>query len=455
LESLDEATFPCPYLSWKSGGGLEENRQRFEDFNNVIRVHGLGVLPEFSSALSPKPHPRLRQNWADNDGEATMEEGFDWVPFYEELARHLLAYRDRQPELVAILAASEVRGLADQSPKKHSIPLTEIDPLTFIALANKQSPSERAKILSAFKEKFGIRAPVPTQFLGIPSTNARQSWLFPYKFERNAGDVGKLWDLFEAVMSGQPLTDKVMAAAQTVKYAGHAKLTQAIFRAAPTRYFPVDGQTSRYLFRLQIPSQFRSATEYQTICQRVAKNDAKPFYEQSYLAWKQNRDSAPTAEELYQSKVQQKAARAQPIEDKPGGEPIPPLKKTAPSTEGYQRDPRVAGIALANADYKCEIDSSHQTFTAHAGKKPYLEAHHLIPFSNQRFFNVSLDVMANVVALCPNCHRLLHHGTKKEKSKHIRTLLAKRADRLEEKELSISNAELLTFYSGELLEEDA
>ncbi|WP_454907588.1 HNH endonuclease [Variovorax gossypii] len=385
-----------------------------------------------------------------------MKEGFDWVPFYEEMARRLLAYRNRQAQLVAILAASGVRGLADQNPKKRSIPLTEIDPLTFIALVNKQSHSERVKILTIIKKKLGIKAPVPTQFLGIPSTNARQSWLFPYKFERSVGDIGKLWDLFEAVMSSQPLTDKVMADAQTVKYAGHAKLTQAIFRAAPSRYFPVDGQTIRYLFRLKIPSTFRSATEYQTICQMVAKIDARPFYEQSYLAWKQNRDSAPTAEEQYQSEVQREAANAQPLEDEPGGEPIPPLKKkTAPSTEGYQRDARVAGVALVNADYKCEIDPSHQTFTARAGKKPYLEAHHLIPFSNQRFFTVSLDVIANVVALCPNCHRLLHHGTQKEKTKYIRALFAERADRLEEKELSISSADLLRFYSGNVLDEDA
>lgn len=385
-----------------------------------------------------------------------MKEGFDWVPFYDEMARRLLAYRNRQTELVEILAASGVRGLADQNPKNSLIPLTEIDPLTFIALVNKQSKSERVKILALIKEKLDISAPVPSDFWGIPSTNARQSWLFPYRFERRVGDIGKLWDLFEAVMSDQPLTDNVMAAAQTVKYAGHAKLTQAIFRAAPTRYFPVDGQTIRYLFQLQIPSRFRSATEYQAICQRLARIDSKPFYEQSYIAWKQNQDSEPTAEELYQTKVQKKAATAQPLKDKPGGEPIPQIKKkTTPSTEGYQRDPRVAGIALANADYKCEIDPGHQTFTAQAGKKPYLEAHHLIPFSNQRVFTVSLDVMANVVALCPNCHRLLHHGTQKERAKYIRTLFAKRADRLEEKELSISIAALLEFYKGKSLGEDS
>jgi hypothetical protein len=39
-----------------------------------------------------------------------MSEGYDWVPFYDEMARALLAYRGRQTALVTILktAASEV-----------------------------------------------------------------------------------------------------------------------------------------------------------------------------------------------------------------------------------------------------------------------------------------------------------------------------------------------------------
>ena len=386
-----------------------------------------------------------------------MEEGFDWVPFYEEMARHLRAYRNEQPRLVAMLLASGVKGLTDQNPKKHAVPLTEMDPLTFIAVLNKQSHRERAKALAVIKEKLGITAPVPTQFLGIPSTNARQSWLFPYKYERRTGDVGKLWDLFEAVMSGQPLTDGVMKDAQLVKYAGHAKLTQAIFRAAPTRYFPVDGQTSRYLSQLRIPNQFRSATEYRAICETVAKSVALPFYEQSYLAWKQNQNRSPklSREEQYQQEARRQAARASSYREQPGGKPLPRKKTGAPPCEGFQRDSRVAGSALARANHKCEIDSSHQTFTAHKGQKPYLEAHHLIPFSEQHRFGFSLDVAANVVALCPNCHRLLHHGTSTEKSGYIRALLAKRRVQLEEKKLEISSAELLKCYRGALSDESA
>jgi hypothetical protein len=36
---------------------------------------------------------------------------FSWIPFYEELATHLLAYENRQPELAAMLDRLTVKGL--------------------------------------------------------------------------------------------------------------------------------------------------------------------------------------------------------------------------------------------------------------------------------------------------------------------------------------------------------
>ncbi|MGL4999965.1 MAG: HNH endonuclease [Cetobacterium sp.] len=49
--------------------------------------------------------------------------------------------------------------------------------------------------------------------------------------------------------------------------------------------------------------------------------------------------------------------------------------------------------------------------------KQYMEAHHLIPMNAQDSFKNSLDVLGNVVSLCPNCHRMIHHGD--EVSKNI------------------------------------
>ena len=76
----------------------------------------------------------------------------------------------------------------------------------------------------------------------------------------------------------------------------------------------------------------------------------------------------------------------------------------------YPRNFAVSSQALINADYKCEIDEKHQTFITKTTKKRYMEAHHLVPLSQHDKFNCSLDVVANVVCLCSNCHNEIHYG---------------------------------------------
>jgi len=382
-----------------------------------------------------------------------MSNGFDWVPFYDEMALALLAYRGQQPALVAMLKACGVRGLTDQNPKGSPVPLTEIDPFTFLAMLNKQSHRERAKALALVKPLLGIKANVPTGFLGIPKAEARQTWLFPYRFERQADDVSKLWDLYEAVLSGKKIEDDVFAAARTVRYAGKAKLTQAIFRAAPAKYFPVDGQTVSYLARLRLPNDFSSGSDFQDICARVAKLVAKPLYEQSHDAWFLNQPKDANAEAAYQKKALAAAVAGKLVVESAGGIPLPKIKKSGVAGTAFQRNPNVAAAALKHANFKCEIDPQHQTFISNSKGNPYVEAHHLIPFGSQGGFPFSLDVTANIVALCPLCHRRLHHGKKVDKVKDLKTLLAKRKTKLLEKQLKISPAELVRLYRGDLLEE--
>lgn len=384
-----------------------------------------------------------------------MNKGFDWVPFYDEMAKKLLGYRDKQQALIKILKDANVNGLTDQNPKGKKQPLTEIDPFSFLALLNKQSSPERARILTAIKPRFGIVANVPNEFLGIPKADARQTWLFPYLYQRNPGDIDKLWNLYEAVLSGKKISEVVFDEAQKVKYAGHAKLTQAIFRAAPRRFFPVDGQTTSYLAGLRLPNKFSSAREFEDICAKVKKKVAKPLYEQSHDAWFANQKKELGVETRYQRTALEKAAKANPITEGKGGIAVPKIGKAGLSKLGYQRDPAVAANALRLADFKCEIDARHQTFISNVKGKPYVEAHHLIPFGNQGSYPFSIDVTANIIALCPNCHRRLHHGKIEDKISDIKSLLSKRKDRLEEKELRIGENELLRLYSRDLLEEDA
>lgn len=82
------------------------------------------------------------------------------------------------------------------------------------------------------------------------------------------------------------------------------------------------------------------------------------------------------------------------------------------------------------AGYQCDIDHSHKTFTAESTGKQYMEAHHIIPLQHQDKFKNSLDVYANLISICPICHRKVHFGVREERRLMIDELYEKRKERL-------------------------
>tara|TARA_B100000575_G_C23113260_1_gene643287 strand:+ start:181 stop:1068 length:888 start_codon:yes stop_codon:yes gene_type:complete len=118
-------------------------------------------------------------------------------------------------------------------------------------------------------------------------------------------------------------------------------------------------------------------------------------------------------------------------------------------TGQYKKEKRskvIANKSLRNASYKCELDSTHQTFNLDSGA-PYIEAHHLVPLSETMRLGFNLDFIENIVALCPNCHRAVHYA-----EKNIRADLVGKLFHLREKEINrvgiqISLSELLRMYN--------
>ena len=115
------------------------------------------------------------------------------------------------------------------------------------------------------------------------------------------------------------------------------------------------------------------------------------------------------------------------------------------SSRTNKRDARVGRYAIKCAEYKCEVDETHRTFISRGSDKPYLEAHHLIPISAQEEFEYSLDVPANIVALCSVCHNEIHYG--KEAELLIRKLYTDRYERLRKSGIDISIGKLLKLYN--------
>lgn len=71
----------------------------------------------------------------------------------------------------------------------------------------------------------------------------------------------------------------------------------------------------------------------------------------------------------------------------------------------FERNPDIVAEALIRAKGVCEQCMMTAPFIRKSDGTPYLEVHHKIPLSDN-----GKDVLDNVLALCPNCHRKMHHG---------------------------------------------
>lgn len=79
-------------------------------------------------------------------------------------------------------------------------------------------------------------------------------------------------------------------------------------------------------------------------------------------------------------------------------------------------NPRLGKSAIKQNNYKCIFtteNDTHKTFLKPDGD-PYMEVHHLIPITQQNLFENKLDTKANLIPICPLCHRKIHHGQKQD-----------------------------------------
>lgn len=128
---------------------------------------------------------------------------------------------------------------------------------------------------------------------------------------------------------------------------------------------------------------------------------------------------------------------------------VPKEKKRKATNRAFRverRNATVAKNAVASAYYLCEIDSEHPHFKSKKSNENYVEAHHLIPIYATDEFEKSIDVEANVVSLCPNCHRKLHHAEFLEVKPLLEKLYLKLKNDLETCEIGLTFEHLISYY---------
>lgn len=90
---------------------------------------------------------------------------------------------------------------------------------------------------------------------------------------------------------------------------------------------------------------------------------------------------------------------------RPAGDASP--RRSSSTAARYQRLPSVIAYVLYRAAGKCEL-CGVAPFLGSDGE-PFLEVHHV-----KQLADGGPDTTDNAAALCPNCHRELHHGLHRE-----------------------------------------
>jgi 5-methylcytosine-specific restriction protein A len=103
-----------------------------------------------------------------------------------------------------------------------------------------------------------------------------------------------------------------------------------------------------------------------------------------------------------ENKLFEKAKQSAPTGDINGS------RSTTTTTRTYTRAEVVKEFALRSADGVCQGCGRDAPFKDRRGQ-PFLEVHHL-----HRRSDGGADDPENVIALCPNCHRRVHHGRDSE-----------------------------------------
>ena len=225
--------------------------------------------------------------------EAKTTETFDWIPFFEELADKLVAFRSNQQELLQFLEGLRADGLTitplgDKDETGRQFPLAEIDPFTFFGSFNRGILYQtQIRILQAAKAKFNLAAPVPRDLTGVPVLNNQKSWFFGYQADRKPNDVDRLWKVFTLALGQTPLADPDFARAfdEALKVRNtNINLTMGLFWIRPKTFLSLDS-TMREHLNIKLPSQGVSFQFYRKVVEQVQKNAKQDLPHLSAAAW--------------------------------------------------------------------------------------------------------------------------------------------------------------------------
>ncbi len=236
---------------------------------------------------------------------------FEWIDFYSAFATKLLPYKENRPELIRkVKTVYEKLGMKLPKLEEDGNPV-DIDPFTVYALFNKGiSNANRNAIIKGVAAEFGVNAPIPATFEGIPLVNNLKATFYYFASERDDHDIDHLWDVFEQALK---LADAdqgadpapFCAAYDTAIVQGGIRwnLSMALYWIRPYTFVNLDSRNRWFILNPDnMPGDFvvkakpllnkvPDASTYLELCRmcRIAleqgSHDYRSFPELSYYAW--------------------------------------------------------------------------------------------------------------------------------------------------------------------------
>ena len=221
-----------------------------------------------------------------------MEKKFTWIPFYTELAKKLLEFKDNRSDLVKIVYELDEKyvNFINNHDKSQ---VFDIDFFSFFSIFNRGLTEENRKIICGFlKNKLNISAEIPSDFDSIPLVDNRKSTF--YRRETADSQIPLLCSLFEAVFNDdlplvEKLFDKVLGF-NGIKW----NITMGFYWISPYNFMPLDSNSRNYLKNNGInifDEKELSGKNYLNLleeiknCIQTGKIKEKSIPEISYNAW--------------------------------------------------------------------------------------------------------------------------------------------------------------------------
>ncbi len=196
-----------------------------------------------------------------------------WTEFYQEFADKLLLYRHNRTELIEHLKTAYKRISINFPKVEGDGSVVDLDPFSIFAFFNKGiTDTNRKRVLTEFKETFGVSAPVPLSFPGIPVVMNLNATFFQFKENRGEKDIDYLWEVFEQALnyadfpSASTRESFVEAYNQAKDLKGNRwKLTMALFWMRPFAFINLDTLNRLFLAKADfLPKSLREKIQDQT-----------------------------------------------------------------------------------------------------------------------------------------------------------------------------------------------